>query len=275
MRNGIHFISGLPRSGSTLLSAILRQNQKLHANISSGVGALVTSTLRDMSQGNESAPFFDDARKLAVLRGAIEGYYHDVHPERTVIDTNRMWCSKLSLMDRLYPDARVICCVRDMEWVYDSVESLIQRNALDLSKIFGFEAGGTCYDRFEQLNRSSGMIGFAWAALRQGFFGPHASKMMLLTYETLTERPARAMQEVYRFLGLPEYRHDFDNIDFQVEMVHAFDTSLGTPGLHSVGGKVEARKRMPVLPPDLFDRASNDSFWKRKDLINPHNVKII
>ena len=29
MDNGIHFISGLPRSGSTLLAAILRQNRQV------------------------------------------------------------------------------------------------------------------------------------------------------------------------------------------------------------------------------------------------------
>jgi sulfotransferase len=31
MDNGLHFISGLPRSGSTLLAALLRQNPFLHA----------------------------------------------------------------------------------------------------------------------------------------------------------------------------------------------------------------------------------------------------
>jgi hypothetical protein len=31
MLNGIHFISGLPRSGSTLLAALPRQNPRFHA----------------------------------------------------------------------------------------------------------------------------------------------------------------------------------------------------------------------------------------------------
>ncbi|MGI4764644.1 MAG: sulfotransferase, partial [Janthinobacterium lividum] len=33
----MHFISGLPRSGSTLLAALLRQNPTVHAHISSPV----------------------------------------------------------------------------------------------------------------------------------------------------------------------------------------------------------------------------------------------
>jgi hypothetical protein len=40
MQNAFHFISGLPRSGSTLLAAILRQNPAFHAAMTSPVGAL-------------------------------------------------------------------------------------------------------------------------------------------------------------------------------------------------------------------------------------------
>ena len=37
MQHGIHFISGLPRSGSTLLAGILRQNPRFHAGMTSPV----------------------------------------------------------------------------------------------------------------------------------------------------------------------------------------------------------------------------------------------
>jgi hypothetical protein len=47
MENGIHFISGLPRSGSTLLAAILRQNPHFHATISSlRKGRMIPAVLR-------------------------------------------------------------------------------------------------------------------------------------------------------------------------------------------------------------------------------------
>jgi sulfotransferase len=47
LQNGIHFISGLPRSGSTLLSAILRQNPALHAGMTGPMGSLVSTRLCD------------------------------------------------------------------------------------------------------------------------------------------------------------------------------------------------------------------------------------
>ncbi len=75
MRNGVHFISGLPRSGSTLLAALLRQNPALHAHITSPVGSMVGALLADMSAGNETSVFIDDAQRTAVLRGLFENYY--------------------------------------------------------------------------------------------------------------------------------------------------------------------------------------------------------
>ena len=43
-----HFISGLPRSGSTLLAAILRQNPRFSAGMSSSLCPLFTSAINVM-----------------------------------------------------------------------------------------------------------------------------------------------------------------------------------------------------------------------------------
>jgi sulfotransferase len=89
VERGIHFISGLPRAGSTLLAALLRQNPVLHADITSPSGALVTGMLRGISQGNESALMIDDAQRESLLRGVFDNYYQALHPIKTVFDTNR------------------------------------------------------------------------------------------------------------------------------------------------------------------------------------------
>ncbi|MEH1864722.1 MAG: hypothetical protein V7K69_06870 [Nostoc sp.] len=46
----MHFISGLPRSGSTLLGALLRQNPWFHASMTSPVGGMVNPMLEAMSK---------------------------------------------------------------------------------------------------------------------------------------------------------------------------------------------------------------------------------
>lgn len=272
MDKGIHFISGLPRSGSTLLSALLRQNTKIHANITSPVGSIFLSALHEMSEKNEGAVFINDERRREVLLGIFKGFYYDIHEDKTVFDTNRLWCSKLPTLRALYPQAKVICCVRDVPWIYDSVERLVRRNALQPSKIFNFQAAGTVYDRFDGLNRSDGLIGFAWTALRQAYFSEEADRLLLITYETLTQNPAKAMDAIYSFVELPSFKHDFDNIEFDAI---EFDQRLGTPGLHTVGKKVKYESRKSsVLPPELFQRVAGDNFWK-DPMKNLHGAKII
>ena len=142
----------------------------------------------------------------------------------------------------------------------DSVESLIQRNAFELSGIFNFEPGGTVYSRVEGLSSPTGMVGYALNALREAVYGAFADRLLLLRYETLAANPAGALAAVYAFLGEPSFAHDPNRIEPCYDMIE-FDARLGTPGLHDVGGSVRARTRPTVLPPDLFARFERDAFW--------------
>jgi sulfotransferase len=271
MQNGIHFISGLPRSGSTLLAALLLQNPDLHAGITSAVGSLVGTMLREVSQGNETAVMIDDAQRQALLRGLFDSYYHAIHPSRTVFDTNRAWTIRLPILAALFPKARMICCVRDLPWVLDSIERLLRQNRWELSKIFDFDPAGTVYSRADGLTSRAGMVGFAYNALKQAMHSTEADRIMLLTYETLTRDPARAMQAVYEFTGLPPFTHDFENVAFDAV---AFDARLGTPGLHTVRRQVGTVQRETILPPDLLRRYEGESFW-RDPAYNKRGVRIV
>jgi sulfotransferase len=269
--NGIHFISGLPRSGSTLLAAVLRQNPALHAGITSPVGSLVSVLLREMSQNNETAVFIDNAQREAILRGVFDNYYNAIHPLRTVFDTNRLWCTKLHVAAGLFPEAKVICCVRHLPWVLDSIEQLIRRNRWELSRIFDFDAGGTVYSRVEGLASRGGMVGFAYNALKQAMHSEESGRLLLLSYETLTREPRRALDAIHDFTGLSPFGHDFENVVFDEG---EFDSRLGTPGLHKVRRAVRPNERQSILPPDVWRRFEGDSFW-RDPAFNLRGVRIV
>lgn len=271
MDKGIHFISGLPRAGSTLLAALLRQNPRFHAGMTGPVGSLFTGMLRQMSQEIETSLFIDDAQRAAILRALFDAYYEKVHPTKLVFDTNRLWCSKLPALAELFPDAKVICCVRHVPWIIDSIERLIRRNRFEPSKIFSFDPGGTVYSRVEGLGAGTGMVGFAWNALREAFYGEQSDRIMLLTYESLTADPKGSMAALYEFIGEPGFAHDFDNIEFDAT---EFDARLGTPGLHVVGRAVRSGERQTILPPDLFRRVESDSFW-RDPAQNLRGVRVV
>ena len=271
MDNGIHFISGLPRSGSTLFAAILNQNPRFHAGMSSPVGSLALALQRNMSNENDMAVFIDNEQRTAIMRAVFPAYYQAVHPTKVIFDTNRLWCSKMPLVAHLFPAAKVIACVRHIPWIVDSIERLVRANKLEPSKMFGFETGGTVYNRFDGLASSNGMVGFAYHALREAFYSDESDRLMLLSYETLTADPKRALREVYRFIDEPEFEHNFDHVEYQA---NDFDIRLGSPGLHTVSGPVHATQRKSVLPPDLFRRMEPDTFWLDAKN-NMRDVKIV
>ncbi len=271
MQHGTHFISGLPRAGSTLLSALLRQNPALHAGITSPVASLLGSMLQEMSQGHETSMFIDNEQREALLRGVFDNYYHAIHPQKTVFDTNRSWTTRLDLLASLFPDAKMICCVRHVPWIIDSVERLIRKNRMELSNIFSYDKGGTVYSRAEGLVSPSGMIGFPLHALKQAMHGAEGHRLLLLPYDELIRSPDSAMRAIYEFTDLPYFAHDFDHVEFDAT---EFDARLGTPGLHAVRPQVEVQRRRTILPPDLWQRYENMSVW-RDPAFNTRGVRIL
>ena len=273
MDNGIHFIAGLPRSGSTLLAGILRQNPRFHASMMSPVGEIFNAMLRATSVKNEAAIFIepDDGRlagfRYRMLRSIFENYYSDEDANERALnevnfDTNRGWTTKLPALVELFPDCRVICCVRNPAWIIDSVERLIKSNPFDLSGIFNFEAGGTVVTRAEQLCKSDGMLGFAYGGLKEAVFGQHADRVLVIRYETLVYDPEWVMASIYAFIEESPYiPHDFEHIA-PCPLTEEFDARLGTPGLHRVAPKVTVPDYKTVLPPDLFARYEKDAFWE-------------
>jgi sulfotransferase len=271
MQNGIHFISGLPRSGSTLLAAILRQNPHFHAGMSSPVGSLFMALQAAMSRRNEASVFIDESQKRELLKGLFDNYYYSIHPKQLVFDTNRAWCSKLPTLVRLFPDSKVVCCVRHVPWIMDSIERLIRENAFELSGIFGFESLNTVYTRVNRLAASDGLVGLAIDALREAFWGENSNRLILIGYEALAKDPVDTLKRLYSFLKEPWYEHDFNNVEYEAD---DFDFALGTPNLHKVRRKVEWINRTSVLPPELFNRFANDAFWAYPEL-NTNNVPVI
>lgn len=254
-----HFISGLPRSGSTLLAAILRQNPRFQAGMSSPVGSFVNSILSQVSAGSEFATLVDNAQRKDLLTGLFDSYYRKDSDKSVIFDTNRMWCAKLPTLLDLFPDAKVIACARNVAWVMDSIERQYRSNPYENTKLFGNNMGrSTVYQRLEGLAQHDQLVGFAWAALREAFYGEHAKSILVIDYDLLTQAPEKVIGLLYDFIGEPRFAHDFEQLAYDAP---DFDLQLGLPGLHRVRPKVEFTERRTVIPPDLFEKFSNMTFW--------------
>lgn len=272
MNPGIHFISGLPRAGSTLLAALLRQNPRFCAGMSSPVMPIYASTQLALSAKNEFHVFITDRQRESVLRGLFRNFYEDDFGRRLIFDTSRIWCSKLNGLAKLFPDCRVLCCVRSVSWILDSFERLHNANALQLSRIYNLDQVVTVYGRSEFLTGPNGIVRVPYDGLREAFLGEHADRLLLIQYESLARSPHSAMAAIYEFLGQEPFTHDFNNVEFEAD---EFDRMTGSPGLHSVRKEVRYMDRPTILPVEIFRKFDKPfSFWA-DPAINIRNVKII
>ncbi len=254
-----HFISGLPRSGSTLMGALLRQNPRFHAGMSSPVASLFDTLIAQVSAGSELSAMVDQEQRARLLSGLFDSYYAD-REEPVIFDTNRAWTAKLPALMTLFPDAKMICTVRDVAWVMDSLERQFRANAFEHTRLFNSGAErSTVYTRIEALANANRLVGFPWHALREGCYSEHAERLVLVEYDLLTHRPGEVMKLIYEFLGEEPFEHDFEHVEYDAP---DFDAQLGVDGLHRVHPKVEPRPRQTILPPDLFERYSKLAFWR-------------
>ena len=265
-----NFISGLPRSGSTLTAALLRQNPRFHAGMSSPVAGLFEGVISQVSAGTELSTMVNQDQRARILSGLFASYYADKdHP--VIFDTNRSWTANLPALMKLFPESKLICTVRNVAWVMDSLERQFRDNAFENTRLFN--NGGersTVYTRVEALAGANRLVGYPWHALREGCYSEFAERLILVDYDLLVSRPAEVMKLLYDFLGEEPFEHDFESVEYDSP---AFDAQLGLDGLHRVHKKVEPRPRQTILPPDLFQRYSQLSFWQ--DLPNSAAFRIV
>ena len=265
----MHFITGLPRSGSTLLAAILKQNPRFHAGMTSGLGSLVQGAMQIMSPGSETALTLESQQREDILRGLFHNYYQSLTDRPVIFDTNRMWSARMPLLSSLFPESKVIDCVRDLPWVIDSLERQVRKNPYHFTRLFGQQSQGTVYSRAESLIQHEALVGRAYTGLKEAFYGEHSSSLLIVEYELLAKAPEKVVPLIYQFLGEQPFAHDFENIEYDAP---EFDEALGVSGLHKVRPKVELQARRTILPPDLFKRFSGMEFWRDLDASQAHVI---
>lgn len=253
-----HFIAGLPRAGTTLLSAILNQNPRFHASISGPLARFTRAVIEQSSAQGGYRFQCDEAKRKRIIRGIFNNYY-DQADKDVFFDTNRGWPLLTPLVSDLYPDSKMILCVRDIPWVLDSFEKMHRNNPYSVSSMFSDAENTNVYTRCETLMRDDRTVGFAYMALKQGITSAEKNKIMIVEYEQLCKNPEGMMKAVYNFIGQPYFAHDFNNVAASYD---EFDADVNLKGLHTTRQRVEWIERPFILPPDIIHRFSGLEVWR-------------
>jgi len=251
-----YFISGLPRSGSTLLSGILKQNPDFYADIASPVQGLTENSIDVITSGENNLNITEDQRKN-LMYGVFDGYYK--HIEKPVIfDSCRGWTKKTPFLKALFPYTKILCPVRDIVSILNSFEVLFNRNYFYTKQINEKIFSENIFMRIQELFQRE-IINYH-SFLLEGY-AMNPEMIMLIEYENLCKTPEKTMREVYEFLERPYYSHDFENVEYSNEN---FDKSCNLKDLHTVKKKVEYNPPRCILPPEIVQKYNemNVEFWK-------------
>lgn len=253
----VQLIAGYPRSGSTLLSALLRQNPRFHASIISPLGQLTQRLQEEFSPTVETHLFWTEEQRRNMFLSLFNTYYMDVHKE-VVFDTSRRWAACAELLNQLHPDSYIICCVRPVREVLNSFERLFRNNLMG-STIFGCNLNSTVYQRMETIMAPNGVVGYALQAMAQAWAGPARERLIVVEYKDLVSIPQSTMDWIHDKIGEKRFVYDTEHLE-QIPGVEEFDKSIGCPGLHRIETALHAPWTENFLPPDVLPNPVTP-FW--------------
>lgn len=260
----IFFVSGLPRSGSTLLMNLLGQNPRHYVTPTSGLIELFllvknrwTEILEFRAEGLANVK----PRVAGALRGLVQGYFaEELAAGRTVFDKSRGWLQFIEPLEEcLGRRVRVIVTVRDVRAILASFEKLFRRRSIEYREAVGdeFFRAQTVEGRARLLLDEKSVVGLAVNRLRDAIHRGLADRLVLISYEALTAQPQRTLELLHEALGLPNFAYDphhVRQVTREDDLVHGLD-------LHAVREQVEspaADSWKTVLPPELADAVARD-----------------
>lgn len=225
MKKTLHFLSGIPRSGSTVLAAILNQNPMTHVSTTSGlVHALdgLANTWASAGLLNENDPKRE--KLAATMRGTIDAFYEDID-KPVIIDKSRGW-----------PIAQIM---QAMGMVLGHQPKIIAtvRSIPDCAASFVRVAKPKDLDDFMYSGQLMDHLKAAYISLQNGYnFAPEC--FLFVEYDDLLKNPKKQLARIHTFLGLPPFKYDFNHIDGST--VQEDDENLhGYAGMHSIKPKLE------------------------------------
>ena len=286
----IFYVTGLPRSGSTLLCQLLGHHPDIH---SPGHSSPLAMLLEKMREFLSESPFFlaqadvdfDGAysRLLATLRGTMNGWF-DETDSLFVVDKNRHWLSLIETLHRLDPEFRMLICLRDLTEIYGSVEAQHQRTLL--LNFSDRTSSNHYFSRMEYLFREDGVIGAPLSGIQNlQYIQDEAIKnrVCYIEFDALVQRPRAVMETLYDWLGVPNHAFDPDRLQvkphesdsyYHFKYLHQTRARIEPPAPHVVPEqlKTEIYRRFPwfyqTFYPERYEALT------RQGLLQPDAVRV-
>jgi len=245
MKQTIFYQASLPRAGSTLLQNLVGQNPKFHVTPTSGMIDIMLGARIGYNEDTYSKAEDTEQRKkcfYSFCTEGLKGYVSALTDKPYILDKNRVWSSYYSLLNEIMPNPKIIYMVRDLRAVFASMEKKFRANP-DIND--GTRNNNTLEGITTQLRVEKWAvrqpIGYSINNLSQSFLEGYAQNFFFIRYEDLCNNPEPVLKDMYEFLELDYFKHNFKNIP---QITVEDDTVHGIYGDHTI------RNTLEMLPDD-------------------------
>lgn len=234
MMKTIHFLSGLPRSGSTLLGSLLSQNPQITATPTSPLLDLLCYTNESLNKINSSYTFDFEGLSSSVYKSLIESFYGQYKTD-VVFDKHRGWPKNVVPAKMFVSQKpRILVTVRPISEIITSYIKLIvsndQKDNFVDNELRRMGITVTTESRAKILWEN--YISDPYGSTKHGIEN-HADCIHLVEYESLVVDPKSVMDGIYDFIGMERYGgHDFERIENVC--AETKDRAWGLDGLHDI-----------------------------------------
>lgn len=206
-----YFMSGLPRSGSTVLSAILNQNPNVFVT--------PTSPLLDQLVANQNIWHNLQTVKANPIPVQLDNITREMiaamwqHIEgKHILDKNRGWGKNMPAAETLfgYP-VKMIATVRDLPSIMASWLVLLRDNPDSYMDIKLQQQGLAVNDANRMQEMWSNMVRDCYESLLAAMRDA-PEQLLIIDYDQLVTEPDVQIGKIQEFLGIPEYSYCYDNI---------------------------------------------------------------
>jgi len=267
MNKKINFMTGLPRSGSTLLTALLNQNPNIYSSPQSDLlqlTYLLNSNITNL-ECYQSGVLTTGSRNT--VKKLWELYYTDIK-KPMIVDKHRNWCTPYNyqLLNTINPNAKIIVTVRPILEILTSFILLARKypgtnwidKELKEKDFFSFNYRDLDDVRCDYLMRPWGDIDTSLLSLSKVTNNPN--KFKIVKYNELVTNTKNVLNDVSTFLEIPEFNYSFNKIN-SVDNLDDMRV-YGVPSLHSV------RKEISRISPKPEEVLSDYVISKYGNLLN-------
>lgn len=248
-----HFLSGLPRSGSTVLSAILNQNPAVYVTPTSPMldQLIENQNIWHNLQTVKANPIPDQLTNIT--RRMISGMWSHV-PQEIIIDKNRGWGKNMPASEILFNEKiKMVATTRDLPSIMASWLTLLKNNPNNYLDQQIMQKGFPVNDDNRMAVMWFDMVQDCMEALQQAKKDA-ADRLLIVDYNELINRPENCLEKIEIFLGLPSHKYDYNNI---VSLTNDDDLSAwGLDGMHSIRTSLSKTSKDPkeVLGEELYNK---------------------